>query len=83
MTNTIKVPAYFYDDHDSRELPTPCVLHRTARAVTVAIDDLNLPELLSDAKYYADPEGDFEPECRGLIASAKATVRAINKFIIC
>ena len=74
----IKVPLYFFSDHYERELPTPSVLSRTARTVTVAANDPNLAELLNDAEYYADPDGDWEADCRGLIASARATVRAIT-----
>ena len=83
MITIIKVPANFFDDHDSRDLPTPRVITRNSRTVTILADDTNLAELLSDAELYAEPDTDFHSELRGLIASAKATVRAINKVTIC
>ena len=76
--STLSLPAYFFDDHDERELPTPRVLHRTARTVTVAANDPNLAELLNDAGHYADPDMHWASEYRGLVASARATVRAIS-----
>ena len=81
MITTIKVPACFFDDHDSRELPTPREINRTSRTVTVAANDLNLAELLNDAEYYADRDGPTagDPDYAGLRSSAKATVRAIKK----
>ena len=84
MINTIKVPACFYDDHDSRDLPTPRVISRTSRTVTVAVDDANLAELLNDAEYYADRDGPTagDSEYAGLRSSAQATVRAIKKLTI-
>ena len=76
---TKTLPAKFFDDHDERELPTPRVLRRTARTVTIAANDPNLVELLNDAEHYADVDGPCagQREYRGLVASARATVRAI------
>jgi len=80
--NTIKVPAYFFDDYDVRELPTPRVITRNSRTVTVAANDLNLAELLNDAEHYANRYGPTagDPDYAGLRSSARATVRAIKKF---
>ena len=86
MTSMIKVPAYFFDDHDTgRELPTPRVISRTSRTVTISANDTNLAELLSDAEHYAHDDGACagQSEYAGLKRSAEATVRAINKVIIC
>lgn len=84
MINTIKVPAYFFDDYDVRELPTPRVVSRNSRTVTVAVNDLNLAELLNDAEHYADRDGPTagDSEYAGLRSSARATVRAIKKHNI-
>jgi len=84
MINTIKVPACFFDDHDVRELPTPRVISRNSRTVTVAANDLNLAELLNDAEHYADRDGPTagDPDYAGLRSSAQATVRAIKKLTI-
>ena len=71
----IKVPAHFLDDHADRDLPTPAILKRCGRYYMVAIDDPALGELLSDARYYA---WDVDEAPRGLIMSARATVRALT-----
>ena len=74
---TFKIPPRFLQDHEDRELDSPVILKRTARAVTVSTTDGALPELLDDARHYADPS-DWEPELRGVCLSAAATVRAIE-----
>lgn len=79
-TKTIRVPAYFYIDHLERALDTPADLGKSKTHATVAVDDPHLGELLDDAEHYAHPSG---PDAcgRGLIMSAKATVRAIRNVI--
>lgn len=80
----IRLPWRFYTDHLERELPTPKEHERSnKRHVWVRADDPALPELLSDARYYADPYGPDGGGAdaawyRGLKASAKATVNAIE-----
>lgn len=83
----IRLPWRFYTDHLERGLPTPAEHERSnARHVWVRADDPALPELLDDARYYADPHG---PDgggmdaawYRGLKASAKATVAAIEAVL--
>lgn len=73
----VRVPAKFFVDHLERALPTPEEVHGDDRVVWLRIDDPALPELLDDARHYAHPCG---PDLcsRGLIASAKATVKAIE-----
>jgi len=74
MPYTIKLPKSFFDDHAARELPTPEVIRETRAHYIVSKDDLALPELLSDARYYSDGL-DMAP--RGIVVSARATVRAL------
>jgi hypothetical protein len=77
---TIRVPAYFYIDHLERDLDTPADLGSSKTHAIIAVDDPHLGELLDDAEHYAHPSG---PDAcgRGLIMSAKATVRAIRNVI--
>ena len=71
-------PRSFYWDHMERALPMPTPHSETAAYVWVWSNDPNLSELLSDAEHYAHPHG--PDNCsRGLIASAKAVVRAIKR----
>ena len=75
MSDTLRLPATFYDDHEARDLPTPVALKRTARHVVVAADDAALAELASDAQHYASEYGPSEP--RGIKAAARACLRAL------
>lgn len=80
VTMTIRVPTRFIDDHYDRGLPTPEDCGDAERSATIRADDPALPCLLGDAEYYASPSGpDAAPA--GVVASAKATVRAIRNVI--
>ena len=76
----IRVPSYFYTDHLDRALDTPADLGKCKTHAVVSSDDPHLRELLDDAEFYAHPSG---PDAcgKGLIMSAKATVRAIRDVI--
>ena len=77
---TIRIPERFYVDHMERALDTPADLGKCRTHAIVSVDDPHLGELLSDAEHYAHPSGpDACP--RGIIMSAKATVRAIRNVI--
>jgi hypothetical protein len=77
---TIRIPDRFYVDHMERALDTPADLGKCKTHAIVSVDDPHLGELLDDAEHYAHPSG---PDAcgRGLIMSAKATVRAIRNVI--
>lgn len=80
MGKTVKVPARFFDDHCDRDLGEGCnEISRNSKGVIVEFTDAALAELLNDAKYYATGfSGEDAVEIRGLIASARATVKAIQ-----
>ena len=75
----VDVPARFYDDHASRDLPSGRVVKPLARRYRVELTLDEFHELLNDALYYASPFGprDFDG-WRGLVASARATVRVLE-----
>lgn len=79
--NMIRIPLHFYRDHAERDLPTPVNHSRSKSYAIVAASDPALPELLSDAKFYASTMGDREwSSCPpGIVRSAAATVRAIRR----
>lgn len=77
---TIRIHDRFYIDHMERALPTPEDVGDSQRYAVIRADDPALPSLLGDAEYYASPSGpDAAPA--GVVASAKATVRAIRNVI--
>lgn len=74
----IRLPKAFFDDHDERGLPSPEIVKTTKPHYWVRPDDPVLPELLSDAEFYCDPNGPDAEGLGGLKRSAKATVKAIT-----
>lgn len=84
MTRTIRIPARFIDDHFERGLATPEDTSASDRYAVIRADDPAVPELLSDAEHYAamtERRGRYDCMPRGMVASAKATVRAIRNVI--
>lgn len=81
MTN-YKVPPTFVLDHIERNLlPQENIVEIKKKYVVVSLNDDQFSELLSDAKHYADGAGGLDPEYRGLIMSARATVKALRKYL--
>lgn len=69
-----RIPRAFYDDHVARDLLAPPELNRTGRHVWIDTAHPAMSELLSDARFYADPYG---PDTPGLRAAAKALLKAL------
>lgn len=75
----VRLPRRFYDDHvdrmdDGADAPVGTLLRSTKAHHFVQLDEAAFRELLSDARHYSD---DY-PEFPGLMASARATVRALE-----
>lgn len=83
MSNLIRLPHMFYQDHVDRGLEAPSAIKWTTNHVFVYDDAPGLTDLLSDADFYADAYGPGAgmPEYFGLKSSARATARAIRKAI--
>jgi hypothetical protein len=77
--NVYRVPGAFYEDHAARDLPAGTLLRHAGRQAVVQLDAESYAELLSDAQHYATQDWDSPSEMRGLVASAKATVKALRK----
>jgi hypothetical protein len=75
----IKIPKLFYDDHLARELPSPKILKVTKTNYFIDTTDEHIYELFDDADYYCN-EIEIN-DMRGLITSARATKRALQKHI--
>ena len=72
----VRIPTTFFEDHFARDLPTPEIQHQNKTHYWIKKDDPALPELISDAKHYAHPDG---PDgARWLIPAAKALLRALE-----
>tara|TARA_R100000149_G_C5817640_1_gene98284 strand:+ start:266 stop:616 length:351 start_codon:yes stop_codon:yes gene_type:complete len=87
MTDLIRVPKKFYDDHTvNLSLEAPPVVRETQRHYWIDASSEHLAELLSNASFYADPRcfdgrGSSEPGMPQLIISARATEEAIEKYL--
>jgi len=55
MAGLLRIPARFYWDHMDRFSAGPFPVRRTERHIWIRPNDPHLPDLLSDARYYADP----------------------------
>jgi len=74
----VRIPYHFYEDHESRDLPTPEAIRETNRHVWISLDNPALVELENDAEFYWDEREAFEQN-GGLCRSALATIKAIAK----
>ena len=68
-----RLPKKFYDHHDYRDLPAGVVERSTNQHVFVWLSHIDNTELISDAQYYADPDGP-----PGYVASARSMLRALG-----
>lgn len=78
---TVLVPAKFWWDHYNRDLDdTSRVVKGSGHRVLLEMNPAAIAELASDADYYATGfTGEDAADLRGLIASAKATLKALKK----
>lgn len=72
------IPARFWDDHTGSNENPGRELKRSGHRVTVELDDEQLANLRSDADLYATGKDDFWEEYRGLVLSARATLKALD-----
>lgn len=79
-TKAYKLPPRFYLDHVARDCgKSGKVVHSTKNYLIVELDSVALDDLLTDALYYVECADTFDPPLNGLVASAKATIKAINQ----
>lgn len=74
--NLIRIPKRFLDDHLERDLPTPEIVRETSFHYFIASGDPTIGELIEDARHYADG---LDEAPRGIVMSARATLRAIRQ----
>lgn len=79
-SHVVDLPARFYDDHVGRGLAGGVEVKRLARDVRARLNDYEVVDLLADARFHLDMSrmGAYEADMRGLVASAKATVRRLG-----
>lgn len=83
MTNLVKIPQRFLQDHADRDLDTPEIVKITSKHFWISLDDPHTTELYQDAEFYAKPWVDSKPGdgLWGVVVSARATKRALDKAV--
>ena len=76
---TYKIPPRFYLDHLARDCgKSGKIVKQNSKHIIVELDVIALDDLVSDALYYIECADTFDPPITGLIASARATLKAIK-----
>lgn len=80
-TYTISIPPVFWADHAYRcvERDVPTTKGKGGRIIVELTGD-EIADLHSDADYYSYSD-DLDPECMGLVRSARATRKAIEEQV--
>lgn len=81
MLKTYRLPTRFVWDHWSRDLPETGRSERVRENrsyVWANLDADAYDDLLSDARHYSQCASSFDPNLRGLVRSATATVAALE-----
>lgn len=76
-TMVVRIPATFFYDHQSRDLPVGRVVRENKRYVHVRVTRTEWAEWRSDAGHYSTFQGDDYRQNRAVCDSAKRTVIAI------
>lgn len=81
MEDVYRIPKVFYDDHRELDLETPEIVKSTEKHYWIsAKENSSMAEFRSNAEFYAAPHIDVNgsPYLRGLVASARATLKIIG-----
>lgn len=80
MNKVIKIPRYFWEDCIDCDCGVPRSFGpKRKHCVWIEADHPSLPELVSRAEIYADIRNGYWAENRGLVLSARATLKAIRE----
>lgn len=75
-----RIPQRYYDDHVDCDCEAPAIIKATKQHYWISAEETEgLAELRSRAAFYAEPHIDADsPYLRGLVASARATLKVIG-----
>jgi len=75
-----RIPQRYYDDHVECDCDAPAILKATKQNYYISAEETSaLAELRSRALFYAEPYIDADsPSLRGIVASARATLKVIG-----
>ena len=80
MKNIYKIPKVYYRDHVDCDCEAPDIIKETKAHYFISAEETaNLAELRARAIMYADTTfPDYWENCRGVVLSAKATLKVIG-----
>jgi hypothetical protein len=83
MSVTMKVPALFWHDHKGRGFGATALMVKDGKGlVEVNLDEPAWNDLYSDASFYAASDSHwFTGDYRGIVASAKTTIRRMDALV--
>lgn len=74
----LQIPKKFFDDHGDRALPTPTVQRETKTYYWIDKRDEHLPELISDAEYYAETFQGWTDDAKPFITAARRLLDSLR-----
>ena len=79
MTKTYRIPKTYYRDHVECDCEAPEIIRETKAHYFISADEtFELAELRDRATLYADDNDDYWENCRGIVISARATLKVIG-----
>lgn len=80
MNKIYRIPKHYYRDHVECDCEAPEIIRETKAHYFISADETpELAELRSRATFYAeDIGGDYWESCRGIVISARATLKVIG-----
>lgn len=79
MEMVIRIPRSFWEDCVDCCSDVPDAVKQTKSHVWIDKNDERISELVSRADLYADVRNGYWDSCRGLVLSARATLKAIRE----
>ncbi len=79
MESIYKIPKVYYRDHVECDCEAPEIIRETKAHYFISADETpKLAELRDRATLYADDNDDYWENCRGIVISARATLKIIG-----
>ena len=77
---TYRIPKRYYNDHVECDCEAPEIIRETKAHYFISADETpELAELRDRATSYAEENDDYWENCRGIVISARATLKVIGE----
>ena len=79
MSKIYRIPKHYYRDHVECDCEAPEIIRETKAHYFISADETpELAELRDRATLYAEENDDYWKNCRGIVLSARATLKVIG-----